>query len=142
MTRKSEGKDIEAILDIWLAASIISHDFIEPGFWESQVESMRTLYLPASELYVYEQDAHVIGFYTLCENTLAAIFVKPACQVRGYGKALLRHAQTQRNGLNLTVYKANEASCHFYLAHGFVITGEQTDAYTGHMELLMSTGSE
>ena len=74
MIRKCEHTDIETILEIWLSASIRSHDFIDAEFWVSQVDNMRDVYLPVSETYVYEQKGTVIGFYALYENTLAAIF--------------------------------------------------------------------
>ncbi|ATG74087.1 GCN5 family acetyltransferase [Zobellella denitrificans] len=139
MIRKNQPQDTEAVLNIWLAASIKAHDFISSEFWLSQLENMRRLYLPASEVYVYEQDGDVVGFYALKGSVLAAIFVDPAHQGRGIGKALLQHARAQRKALSLTVYKANQASCAFYLKHGFSIEGEQQDPHTGHPELLMTT---
>lgn len=132
---------MDAVLDIWLTASIKAHDFIDSSFWESQVENMRKVYIPASETHVYMQNARAIGFYALSGNTLAALFVAPECQGRGVGKALLAHAKTQREALTLSVYKENGASCQFYLAHGFEIIREQTDAHTGHPEYIMSTGT-
>jgi len=132
---------MDAVLDIWLTASIKAHDFIAPSFWESQVKNMRKVYIPASETHVYMQNARAIGFYALSGNTLAALFVAPEYQGRGVGKALLAHAKTQREALTLSVYKENGASCQFYLAHGFEVIREQTDAHTGHLEYIMSTGT-
>lgn len=77
MIRKYRKDDIGILLDIWLRASIEAHDFIVPGFWRSQVNNMRNIYIPASENYVYERESKVLGFYSLHENTLAAIFVSP-----------------------------------------------------------------
>ena len=48
MIREYNPTDIEAVLDIWLTASIKAHDFVAPEFWESQVANMRDLYIPAS----------------------------------------------------------------------------------------------
>ena len=132
---------MDAVLDIWLTASIKAHDFIDSSFWESQVENMRKVYIPASETHVYMQNARAIGFYALSGNTLAALFVAPECQGRGVGKALLAHAKTQREALTLSVYKENGASFRFYLAHGFELIREQTDTHTGHPEYIMSTGT-
>ncbi|PKM19470.1 putative acetyltransferase [Rheinheimera pacifica] len=139
MIRKSESKDVDTILNIWLSASVKSHNFIEPDFWQSQVDNMRDVYLPASDVYVYEQNGKVTGFYALYDNTLAAIFVEPALQGQGIGGELLSHAKSQRDELKLTVYKANVQSCYFYQKHGFAVLGEQVDPHTGHTELLMST---
>ena len=141
MIRKFGGSDMEPVLDIWLSASIIAHDFIETSFWESQVENMRNIYIPASENYVYESNSRVVGFYSLKENILAAIFVFPEFQGKGIGKQLMSHAKKQRDGLTLSVYKENEAGCQFYYSQGFSIVSEQTDERTGHQEYTMSLGT-
>ncbi len=132
---------MEAVLAIWLEASIKSHDFVEAQFWKSHVDDMRSIYIPASETFVYESNAKVVGFYALHEDCLAAIFVIPEYQGQGIGKALLSHARAQRSKLTLSVYKQNEASCQFYLSQGFHIVSEQTDEHTGHLEFIMSTDS-
>ncbi len=139
MIRKYIQSDIEEILNIWLSASIKSHSFVESSFWESQVKNMRDVYLPASEVYVYENGSTVIGFYAFYDNTIAAIFVTPEFQNQGVGAALITHAKRTFGDLKLTVYKKNEPSCQFYLNHGFHVIQEQTDSHTGQLELLMST---
>jgi len=75
--------DVNAILDIWLQASIKAHDFVAAEFWQSQVDNMRDIYIPASTTLVCESDSDsdsgsgsdlsssVIGFYSLYESTLA-----------------------------------------------------------------------
>ena len=138
MIRKFIESDMDAVLDIWLSASIIAHDFIEASFWESQKENMRNIYIPLSESYVFELDSKIAGFYSLKENILAAIFVSPEFQGKGIGKQLIAHAKKQRAKLTLSVYKENISSCQFYLCQGFAIVSEQTDEHTGHQEYTMS----
>ncbi len=140
MIRQIKDNDMDAVLDIWLAASLQAHDFVAPSFWESHVKTMRTVYIPASETYVYAEGAVLSGFYSLCGNILAALFVAPEHQRRGVGKALLAHAVARRTILTVLVYKENRAACQFYLAHGFRITSEQVDTHTGHPEYVMTTG--
>jgi len=140
MIRQIKDNDMDAVLDIWLAASLQAHDFVAPSFWESHVKTMRTVYIPASETYVYAEGAVLSGFYSLCGNTLAALFVAPEHQDRGVGKALLAHAKAQRTVLTVSVYKENRAARRFYLAQGFNITSEQVDTHTGHPEYVMTTG--
>jgi putative acetyltransferase len=140
MIREFRDDDLDVILNIWLQTSINAHSFVEPEFWEAQVDNMRTIYIPASETYVFENNSKVIGFYSLHENTLAAIFVCPEFQGRGFGKGLLSHAKRQRDVLTLNVYKENESSYQFYLSQGFSVISEQADQHTGHLEYTMSTG--
>ena len=137
MIRPCRPADLETVLNIWLEASSGAHDFVERSFWEARLDDMRSLYLPAAQTWVHEQDGTVVGFVSLVDDILAAIFVAPTEQGRGIGSALLEHAKRQRERLSLTVYAANEASIAFYLRHGFQVAGEQLDEHTGHTELAM-----
>lgn len=137
MIREYRPDDIERVLAIWLAASIQAHNFIEPGFWESNVADMREVYIPASETMVFETAVGIEGFYCLRGNALAALFVAPDSQRRGIGSILMQSAQQRRANLELAVYKANTGSIAFYRNHGFSITAERLDAGTGHPELIM-----
>lgn len=128
---------MDAVLEIWLSASIKAHDFVSASFWQSQLEDMRNIYLPSSAVYVYTSDAEIAGFYALLDDHLAAIFVQPAQQGRGIGKALMVHAKSFSENLNLSVYKNNRASVNFYLSQGFAISNEQQCEHTGHVECTM-----
>ncbi|MDO6708328.1 N-acetyltransferase [Photobacterium sp. 1_MG-2023] len=137
MIRKFKSSDMEPVLNIWLTASLKAHDFIAAEYWQSQVENMRTMYIPASEVYVYEHNDQVKGFYALYETMLAAIFVAPDAQGQGLGKALMAHAKAQRASLTLNVYQRNENSYRFYRSQGFQVTSESTDEHTGEAEWVM-----
>ncbi|EJC7009001.1 N-acetyltransferase [Vibrio parahaemolyticus] len=141
MIRKYNSNDLDSVLEIWLEASVKAHDFVPANFWGSQVESMRNIYIPASEVFVYEIESKTVGFYALYENTLTAIFVFPEFQDKGIGKQLLSHAKAQRAILSLSVYKENQASYQFYLSQGFAVVSEQLDENTGHPEYTMSSGT-
>ncbi|WP_432452425.1 N-acetyltransferase [Agarivorans sp. QJM3NY_29] len=138
MIRSFQVDDMDSILNIWLDASRIAHDFVESSFWHAQLATMRDVYLPNSEVYVYQQQSSVGGFYALHGNTLAALFVKPSLQGQGIGKALIGDAKRKRHELMLTVYKNNHPACQFYLQQGFSFVQEQTDIHTGHREWLMN----
>ncbi|MCE7556424.1 N-acetyltransferase [Aliivibrio fischeri] len=141
MIRQYTPQDINAVLDIWLNSSIKAHDFISAEFWVSQVDNMRDIYIPASKTYVAEIDSKVVGFYSLYENMLAAIFVSPEYQGKGIGKQLISHAKEQCPMLTLNVYSENVASYQFYLSQGFTVISEQVCEHTGHMEYTMSSNT-
>ncbi|SHO54568.1 N-acetyltransferase [Vibrio quintilis] len=137
MIRQFTPTDTDTILDIWLTASIQAHDFVDAGFWISQTDNMRDIYLPMAETWVYEQYSDILGFCSLYEQTLAALFVAPAHQHSGIGTQLINHAKKQQDALSLSVYKRNTSSTGFYLSQGFIICSEQTDPHTGQPEYLM-----
>ena len=134
--------DIDQILSIWLDASIKAHNFIEKEFWVSKVNDMREIYLPGSEIFVFEEDEVIKGFVALCGETLAAIFVSPNEQGKGIGKQLVDKSKEVRRKLDLTVYKENSDSIEFYKKYGFKKIKEQIDGHTGHVEIVMRFDSE
>ena len=137
MIRDFKEMDMEQVLNIWLEASIKAHSFIEKSFWESKLIEMRDIYLPSGETYVYEADGSISGFVSLCDDTLAALFVSPSFQSKGIGTQLMAKAKDVRRNLQLTVYKENNKSIEFYKKCGFRILKEQIDEHTGYKEFLM-----
>lgn len=137
MIRPFAPHDMDAVLDVWLSASIAAHDFVAADFWQSQREAMRDIYLPSAEVHVDDDGTAVTGFSALLGDTLAALFVAPAHQGRGIGQRLMAHAQSLRQSLQLAVYTANVRSVAFYRAQGFVVASERRDAATGQPEYVM-----
>ena len=139
--RKFRNQDIDAVLKIWFEASIIAHNFVPKSFWENKLDDMRNVYIPNSETLVYEDEGGVAGFFSLYQNTLAAIFVSPDKQRNGIGKMLLDKAKLLRKHLTLTVYAENLNSVEFYKKQSFIIIQEQVDEHTGRKELYMKWGA-
>lgn len=137
MIRQLQKNDMDQVIQIWLEGSIQAHDFISEDFWESKVDDMRQIYLPAAETYVYEDEGGIKGFISLYENTVAAIFVSPSSQGQGIGNKLIEKAKELRKTLRLTVYKANDRSITFYERCSFRCLSEQIDDHTGFPELVM-----
>ncbi len=140
MIRKLKTEEINDVLDIWVKASIDAHSFVSPEFWESRMDVMRDTYIPASNTYVFEENEIIKGFFSLHNDTLAAMFVSPEFHGRGIGRRLMDKAKSLRNSLELTVYKENPKSIDFYRKRGFRIIQEQIDKHTGHIEILMKYG--
>jgi putative acetyltransferase len=129
--------DMDSVINIWLEASIISHNFIEKEFWMFKIDDMKEKYIPNSETYVYERNNMILGFFSLFENRLAAIFVSPEFQNQGIGKEMISQAKLLRKKLDLTVYKKNIKSVLFYENVGFERVGESIDKITNQMEIKM-----
>lgn len=135
--RRASPEDYPQLCTIWLEASIVTHDFVEPGFWGSKKADMRDIYLPGSETWVIEKNGIPVGFLSLVENVLAALFVDPFEQGRGLGSSLIGKAKELRPALELTVYRENLRAVSFYEKHGFSITEERRDSHTSHQEYVM-----
>lgn len=84
--RKAE---IDTLVDIWYQSSLIAHDFINKDYWKSKREEMKEKYLPMSENYVISKNAEIMGFISMVDNYLAALFIDAKYQGEGHGKELL-----------------------------------------------------
>jgi putative acetyltransferase len=130
--------DIDIAAAIWLESSIQAHSFIPVDYWKSKVDEIKNVWLPSSETWVLKSGNRVIGFYSLVDNRLAALFLLPAEQGKGYGRMLIEHAKTQRDCLELLVYEKNHHSIRFYQKSGFRMKRCQLDLNTGEEEILMT----
>lgn len=137
MIRDFCTSDSESVLDIWLRASIQAHHFVAPEFWHSQLDAMRDVYLPSAITRVLEADGAVVGFCSVYQQTLAALFVSPEHQGRGVGAQLLADAMSAKSTLELSVYAANASAIRFYEKQGFVTVRERLDEHTGQPEKVM-----
>lgn len=123
---------------IWLEASLIAHDFIQPDYWRNNLDDMVAKYIPGAETYVDETDNELNGFISIVNgDTIAAIFVNPVKQGLGTGGKLIDFAKEKYEGLSLTVYSKNTKSRSFYEKHGFVSGTERIDQATGEREVVM-----
>ncbi len=135
--RTAEPTDIDRLTELWLEASLDAHNFISSDFWQQNAEKMRQKYLPASENWVYCENDQILGFFSLFNDNLSALFVDPSAQSRGIGRKLLDHAKILRPCLSLNVYEQNIRAVSFYSRNGFRVVQAQKDPHTGHSELLM-----
>lgn len=98
MIRLARPDEYADLVDIWLEASLQTHDFIPETFWRSQRDAVFNHYLPAAENWVVEESGQVRGFLSLVENHLAALFIHPAHQRSGLGRRLLDSANVKAVG--------------------------------------------
>jgi putative acetyltransferase len=140
--RKAASEDTKAIVAIWLDASRKAHDFIPYGYWLERSGDMERVYLPASETYVLEIEGSVVAFLSLVNDHVAALFVSPKFQGKGFGKELLALAKKKWNSLSLCVYKGNRHAVEFYKKSGFGVVAERLDEGTSMPELQMEWNKE
>ena len=135
MIRRMTDHDVEAVGQVWLAASLIAHDFVPAEFWHRDHKVMVSELLPGSHTYVHETDGVVDGFVLLGtgehSSYMGALFVEPSKQGQGIGTQLLNHVKALRNPLQTSVYKQNLRSFDFYRSRDFEVVGESTCEETG-----------
>lgn len=139
--RSNKKTEINKLVEIWYEGSLIAHDFIDKDYWKSQRMEMEEKYIPMSETYVVSNEKGVVGFISMIDNYLAALFIDVKHQGEGYGKRLLNFIKSQRENIQLKVYKKNNKAIDFYLKNGFVIKEELLDKLTAEEEFLMEWGN-
>ncbi|MFJ7935588.1 N-acetyltransferase [Sporosarcina sp. NPDC096371] len=129
--------EINELVKIWYEGSLLAHDFIDKEYWKSQQTEMEEKYIPMSETYVVSHENDVVGFVSMLDNYLAALFIDVKHQGEGYGKSLLDFVKGKRETIQLKVYKKNSKAVDFYLKNGFVIKEKSVDEQTSEEEFLM-----
>jgi len=138
MIRNVENKDIDKIMDIWLKSTIKAHDFIDEEYWNKNYYTVKNVYIPVSDTFVYEDKENIKGFISIINNEfIGALFVAIDCQGNGVGKKLIDYVMNKYKKLNLAVYKDNKKSVDFYMNRGFKIVKEQKNEDSGYAEYIM-----
>lgn len=137
MIRTFEAADLDAVMDLWLAANLDAHDFIPADYWQRHVPTVRKM-IPEAEVYVSEQDGIILGFLGLSGDYIAGIFVKKSARRAGVGTELLHAAKKRREKLHLSVYQKNTPAVRFYEREGFYVTSQGPDEDTGEEALELS----
>ena len=133
MIRQYEEKDLSDLLDAWYSASLVAHPFLDEVFFEQERKNISEIYLPNAETWVFEQDGVVVGFISLIGNEVGAIFVESKNQGKGIGCALMNHARSIRDILELDVFKDNMVGRCFYEKFGFRKVGEHLHEESGFL---------
>ena len=139
MIRKYKQQDLDELIQIWLEASIIAHNFIPSNFWILKVEEMKEVYIPQSDTTVFTDDAtgEIQGFISLVDTFIAALFVNPQKQGKGIGTSLLNWVKQHHDTLELAVYKENDKSYRYYLGQNFKVVELKQEENTEHFEYIM-----
>lgn len=138
MIRKLETKDIDKIMNIWLNSTIDGHKFIDEKYWRYNYDTVKNVYIPMSEVFIYEDNNETKGFIGILNHEfIGALFVDKNSQGLGIGSKLIDYALNKYNKLNLAVYKDNENAVKFYINKGFKIINEQQNEDSGFIEYIM-----
>ncbi len=140
MIRPYEHADLSELLDAWYSASQVAHPFLDEAFFNHEREQIREVYLPRAETWVFEQEGSVVGFIALLGNEVGALFVDAEHHGKGIGRALMDHARSVRDNLELDVFQDNRVGRAFYEKYGFRQVEEHLHEGTGFVQLRLRLG--
>jgi putative acetyltransferase len=133
--REYRESDLNAVLDVWMRASQLAHQFLSADFLARESQIIREVLLPVTETWVYEEGGGLLGFVALIGNEVGAIFVAPEHMRRGIGRALMDKAVGMHGVVELDVFAANSIGRSFYRRYGFVEVGQSMHEETGETML-------
>ncbi|MEY8338330.1 GNAT family N-acetyltransferase [Lachnospiraceae bacterium 62-35] len=138
MVRKLEEKDMDPVMEIWLEANILAHDFVPKSYWRDKLQEVREM-ISQAEVYVYENPnfGTIQGFVGMSGDYIAGIFVCEEARSRGIGRQLLDYVKAFKLRLTLRVYEKNQRAVRFYERESFQIQSEHMDKDTGEKEYFM-----
>ncbi|MEI7026232.1 N-acetyltransferase [Paenibacillus sp. y28] len=135
--REAAASDMDLMIGIWLRGSIQAHSFIDREYWMSKADAMKNTYLPMAVTYVLDEGEGPVGFISMVDHYLAALFIDPVHCRKGYGRRLLDDVKRRKDRIELKVYRENEGALGFYLKNGFTIREELVDEQTSAAEYVM-----
>jgi len=138
MIRMSKTSDYDAIMELWLVATLQSHDFISAGVWWQHQAQISSQYLDNADIWVCENNGKLTGFFAINNRTLTALFTHPDTLKSGLRQQLLQKAKSLRTKLKLHIYIEDEETIRFYLDNGFRIIKQQIEKISGQPELIMT----
>lgn len=127
--------DVDDVLDVWYAASLVGHPFLSDDFLGAERQRLAEQWLPASKTFVFEGAERVVGFVAMIGREVGGLFVAPDWQGQGVGRQLLDHVRSSRPVLEVNVFEANARARRFYEAYGFVVVRRHISEVAGEPEL-------
>ncbi len=138
MIREFKDTDIDKVMNIWLSSTIKGHEFISKDYWNSNFNDVKSIYIPMSETFIYEDNNEIKGFISILNNNfIGALFVDISYQGQGIGSKLISYVTKKYSNLELAVYKDNVNALNFYLSKGFKINFEQINEDTNFPEYIL-----
>jgi len=119
--RDYNHSDRQKSLEVYDAAMPLAHPFLEDHVLkEHRQHAEEFLDYPGDKTFVLIVDGQLVGFSTFIhKKDMAGFFIDPNFQGRGLGKYLIEHIKSQKDEINLAVYKQNSKAIDFYQRNSF-----------------------
>ncbi|NTX77737.1 acetyltransferase [Serratia proteamaculans] len=122
--RARAAQDNAQLVEIWQRSVRATHHFLTEDNIAQLYPLVLNDYLPAVDVWVAEdRPGHPCGFIGLSGNKVEMLFIDAEQRGKGVGRALLAHAETLYDELQLDVNEQNPQASDFYRHYGFEITG-------------------
>ncbi|WP_024870945.1 GNAT family N-acetyltransferase [Tolumonas lignilytica] len=119
--RRSEPQDMPQLTAIWLQASLHADEFLPAATWWHRQESMRKQLECGTEVWVADDEDHLVGFVALKADELLELYVEPTCPRQQLAEELLGLVKRHHPILYHRACADHVDEIEFYQKQGFKI---------------------
>ena len=139
MIKPYDSADLDRMMELWRLASAAAHPFQGTAELDRDEALIRSEYIARTETWCAWLGSRLVGFISLADTRVVALFVDPSEHRKGIGSQLLAHANERHGPLSVEVFADNRMAVPFYRRHGFsYVRDEPIDMYPDQTQWLMA----
>ncbi len=137
MIRKIKEKDITQVMTIWVKGNFKANNFIDKDYYLLKFNEMKNKFLNEYTTYVYTENGEILGFISISNNNIIAIYVKEQERRKNIGRKLVNYCRNFNKNLNVKIFEKNMAAILFFSALGFKNNEIQIDSEFKEKQYIM-----
>ena len=145
MIRKIKEEDLTKVMTIWVKGNFKANSFIEKDYWLEIYNQVKVDFLENFKTYVYVENDEILGFISIDENEIKAIFVKEENRGHEIGTKLLNYYRNnleENAELFVKVFEKNMNGIIFFSNLQFKNTKIQLNEQFNEKEYVMTWKKE
>ena len=91
MIRKIKEEDLTNVMTIWVKGNFKANYFVEKDYWLELYNQTKKDFLENFKTYVYIENDQILGFISIYDNEIKAIYVKEEKRRNGIGTKLINY---------------------------------------------------
>ncbi len=141
MIRKIKEEDLTKVMTIWVKGNFKANSFIEKDYWLEIYNQVKVDFLNQFKTYVYVEKDEVLGFISVCDNEIKAIYVKEENRGNEIGTKLLNYCKNtleESTELFIKIFEKNMNGIVFFSNLQFKNTKVQLNEQFNETEYVMT----
>ena len=145
MIRKIKEEDLTNVMTIWVKGNFKANSFIEKDYWLEIYNQTKLDFLENYKTYVYVENDEILGFISICDNEIKAIYVKEEKRENGIGTKLLNHCRDnleENTEMYVKIFEKNMKGILFFSKRQFKNNKIQLNEQFNETEYVMTWKKE
>ena len=145
MIRKIKEEDLTNVMTIWVKGNFQANSFIEKDYWLEIYNQTKVDFLENFKTYVYAENDEILGFISIYDNEIKAIYVKEEYRGKGIGSKLINYCRDNLEKdveIFVKVFEKNMNSIIFFSKRQFKNSKIQLNEQFNETEYIMTWKKE